>query len=90
MKTHYLKNVKKHPFTDIYIMITDKKNVEVSYTMIRVEKSNENIEFEIGWHKKHLDMVDCSKEEFDKFYIEIAQDLNKVIQNVSELTTIEK
>ena len=69
------------------VMISEKKIISVNYTSIKVDEleisGSDNLEVaflkEVEWYKEHWDMVETTKKIYDEFYIEIAQEINKSI-----------
>ena len=90
MKIHFLKNKPRFgAFTDCFIMITEKKIVQVDYTGIKLEEvaNDEDFHAEVGWYIKNYEMQDSTKQEFDDFYIKIATEINNTVNDVCLLTS---
>ena len=90
MKVHYLKNKQKLYCLELFVMLTEKKVIDLHYTKIEINEIDnpDDFETEIDWYKEHWQMEDATKKEFDEFYMKIVADINNSVNEICELTTI--
>lgn len=89
MKPIFLISKKVDHYCKHFVMISEKKIISVDYTSIKIEDlevaGSDNLEVaflkEVEWYKEHWEMIETTKKIFDKFYIEIAQEINKSINS---------
>lgn len=79
MEIIYLKtNMELIKKTTSVIKITDRGILTVSDNSIDVEERSWDLKKESDWHKKELNAVSSTKEEFDSFYIQTVKYINEL------------
>ena len=79
MKIVYLKTEKPlNKGISTAIKITPNGVLYVTDVEISIDEITGSIESEIGFYKKEFNTVDCTKAEFDNFYIDTVKNINEL------------
>lgn len=74
----YLKTVKLANEISTSIKITPNGVLYVTEEEISTSELTDSMTAEIAWYRKEFNVVDCTKAEFDNFYIDTVASINEI------------
>ena len=79
MKTHYLKSTKFNKKISTAIKITEKGVLYVTQNSIEIDELTfSDLDLEYAWYQENIVKEECTKEEFDNFFIDAVREINEL------------
>jgi len=78
METVYLKSKKGNK---TFVKITNKNVIELWVDRIKWDDLDNSIQTEKQWHIENYNMEVCTRDEFNEFHMQLANEINEILIN---------